>query len=394
MRTPFILKKWIGLFSICFLSCCDNFDNSNLNSKENLILGLNLINADSSLTPSQALGKKLFFDSNLSNPKGQSCASCHLPNHGFAGLNELPVSEGANKSIFGNRNAPTVSYAAFTPNFQFDSIEKNYFGGLFWDGRVNTLSEQAKFPLLNHLEMNNETVNQVVESIKKQTSYVDYFERAYGLGVLNESNENIFHYVTEAIEEFEETKQVSPFNSKFDFYIKGLITLDSTEKRGLSLFNDPKKGNCAACHPSTKDKFSNAILFTDFTYDNAGTPKNLDNPFYKLDKDKNPDGLNYIDYGLGGFLKNNSENGKFKVPTLRNIALTAPYFHNGYFKTLKEVVHFYNARDIEKFPAPEVLENVNKEEMGNLKLTSDEEDAIVAFLLTLTDGYQISISKK
>ena len=377
------------LFICSVLISCDTpneYDTKQHPNKE-----LNYIAENNSiLTPTQALGKKLFFDSNLSTPKGQSCASCHIPTNGFGGLNDLPASEGALKKVFGSRNSPSIAYAAFTPYFQFDSVEQNYFGGLFWDGRVNTLSEQAKFPLLNHLEMNNSNISEIISKIKQQTTYRSYFENAYGPNILSKTDTAIFTCVTEAIEEYEETAEVSPFTSKFDYYLKGLVKLDPIEERGLNLFNDKSKGNCAACHPSTKDKLSNAVLFTDYTYDNTGAPKNTEHPYYKLSKQQNPLGIKYIDYGLGAILKKRSENGKFKVPTLRNIALTAPYFHNGVFKTLKQTVHFYNSRDVEKFPTPEVLENINKDEMGNLKLTDDEENAIVAFLNTLTDGYVIS----
>jgi len=156
-------------------------------------------------------------------------------------------------------------------------------------------------------------------------------------------------------------------------------------------------------------------LFTDFTFDNLGTPKNPDNPFYKMGQvflddgsPVNPEGAAWIDPGLGGFLATNpalaskaAENmGKHKVPTLRNVA-KAPtpnfpkaYMHNGVFKSLKEVVHFYNTRDDGTWPAPEVAENVNTEELGNLGLTDQEEDAIVAFMETLSDGYINKTKKK
>ena len=147
---------------------------------------------------------------------------------------------------------------------------------------------------------------------------------------------------------------------------------------------------CALCHVSDGDK----PLFTDFSFDNLGVPKNLDNPVYVEDP-------SFIDEGLGGFLTTRSEwadkadanMGKHKVPTLRNVdkrpgkGFKKAYMHNGVFKTLKEVVHFYNTRDIEVWPAPEVLENVNTAELGNLGLTDTEEDAIVAFMKTLSDGY-------
>ncbi len=149
--------------------------------------------------------------------------------------------------------------------------------------------------------------------------------------------------------------------------------------RGLEIFNDTLKAKCAACHPTTPDPHTNAVLFTDYTYDNIGLPINPH--LIELNKDYKPD------LGLGAILKKPSENGKFKVPTLRNVAITAPYFHNGVFKTLEEVMQFYNSRDSGKFGPPEVAENVNMEELGDLKLTDQEMNDVVAFMRTLTDGY-------
>jgi cytochrome c peroxidase len=150
-------------------------------------------------------------------------------------------------------------------------------------------------------------------------------------------------------------------------------------------------------------KSSEKPLFTDFTYDNLGIPKNPANPFYTMPPEFNPDGMDWIDPGLGGFLASMPELaayapenlGKHKVPTVRNVdkrpypGFVKAYGHNGYFKSLKEVVHFYNTRDVAGagWPPPEVPVNVNTTEMGNLGLTDAEEDALVAFMKTLTDGY-------
>jgi cytochrome c peroxidase len=164
------------------------------------------------------------------------------------------------------------------------------------------------------------------------------------------------------------------------------VKLSAREKRGLALFNDPSKGNCAACHPSTGVD-GTPPLFTDFTYDNLGVPKNPRNGFYRMAPQYNPAGAAWVDHGLGGVLGLASEDGKFKVPTLRNIALTAPYMHNGYFTDLRSVVNFYNTRDVAPWPAPEVADTVNHEELGNLGLNEQEVEDLVAFLYTLSDGY-------
>jgi cytochrome c peroxidase len=192
---------------------------------------------------------------------------------------------------------------------------------------------------------------------------------------------------------------VNPFTSKYDYYLKGMATLSAQETWGLELFNDT--GKCALCHISEAGPGGEPPLFTDFTYDNLGIPKNPDNPFYTMPRRWNPDGMNWVDYGLGGFLKKagfapnvyGPELGKHKVPTLRNVDLRPyPDFikafgHNGYFKSLEEIVHFYNTRDVESWPPAEVPETVNIDELGNLGLTLEEEAAIVAFMKTLSDGY-------
>ena len=160
------------------------------------------------------------------------------------------------------------------------------------------------------------------------------------------------------------------------------------------------KAMCSLCHLSSPDE-QDPPLFTDFTFDNLGVPKNPDNPFYEMDVIFNPDGADWIDYGLGAFLETRPEYadmaednmGKHKVPTLRNVDkrpssnFHKAYMHNGVFKSLEEVVHFYNTRDVEDWPAPEVAENVNTDELGDLGLTAEEEAAIVAFMKTLSDGY-------
>ena len=148
-----------------------------------------------------------------------------------------------------------------------------------------------------------------------------------------------------AIAAYERTTEFQPFTSRYDAWLAGKGQLTGQELRGLTLYEDEKKGNCAACHPSQQGPNGEPPLFTDFTYDNLGVPRNPDNPFYGQDKKFNPQGTKFVNRGLGGFVKKRGEDGKFKVPTLRNIAKTAPYMHNGYFKTLRGVVAFYNDRD-------------------------------------------------
>jgi cytochrome c peroxidase len=337
----------------------------------------------------ESLGRKLYFDASLSEPAGQSCASCHLPSAGFADPDgELPVSRGVDPAHFGNRNTPTTAYAAFTPEFHFDEQEGLYIGGLFHDGRAATLEAQAKGPFLNPLEMGNADAAMVVAKVA-QADYAPLFKQLYGENAFSDSGK-AYDQIAEAIATFERSKLFSPFSSKYDAYLEGKVQLSESEKRGLDLFNDEKKGNCAACHPSEKSEDGSHPLFTDYSYDNIGVPKLKESPFYHVDAKFNPEGDKVVDLGLGAIVKNPEENGKFKVPTLRNVALTAPYMHNGAFKTLDEVVKFYNSRDkSSKWGTPEVGENVNKDELGDLKLSAQEEKDIVAFMKTMSDGYQL-----
>jgi cytochrome c peroxidase len=279
----------------------------------------------------------------------------------------------------------TASYAAYIPPLAFDETEGLWVGGLFWDGRAASLTEQAKGPPLNPLEMANPDVEAVVAAIR-EASYREQFLEVYGEGALDDSEE-AFDHMADAIAAFEMTREFSPFDSKYDQYLAGEVQLTAQELSGLALFEAEEKGNCAACHPSQPGPDGSPPLFTDFTYDNLGTPKNPENPFYFLPPEFNPDGVDYVDLGLGPVVGDPELNGFFRVPTLRNVELTPPYMHNGVFHTLYQVVSFYNSRDTAPWPAPEVAANVNRDELGNLGLTPQEMESIVAFLRTLNDGF-------
>lgn len=348
------------------------------------------IKSNTSLTPEQVLGKQLFSETRLSEPAGQACISCHNPTAGFSRMQDSaspsPVSPGAIKHRFGNRNTPTISYAAYIPKLDFDKKEEHYVGGLFLDGRENSLEDQAKGPLLNPVEMAIPDKNILFHKLKT-LGYESSFKKVYGNSGF-ENADSVLKKLASSIAAYERSFELSPFDSKYDAYLNAKATLTEQEQRGLKVFEAEDKGNCAACHPSQPDSENKRPLFTDFTYDNLGVPANTKNPFYKQSKEFNPDGENYIDSGLGTIVKDAKQNGKFRVPTLRNIAKTAPYMHNGVFENLKEVVDFYNTRDTKKWPKPEVSENVNKDELGDLKLTEQEVDDLIAFMKTLTDGYK------
>lgn len=368
----------------------------------------------SELTPIEELGKFLFFDK-ISSPDSMSCATCHAPQVGFtgpiSGINKHgAVYRGAVPQRFGNRKPPTAAYATLSPIFHYDEDEGLFIGGNFWDGRAtgeilgNPAADQALGPFLNPVEQNNASKQDVLEQIAK-SKYADLWEAVWGEPISYETDDEInenYDRVGLTIAAYEASSEVNQFSSKYDAYLSGEAELTEQEAWGLELFEG--KALCSACHPSE----GQGALFTDFSYDNLGIPKNPDNPFYDMDEiylddgsPINPDGEDWIDPGLGGFLSTAgyseeeymAEWGKHKVPTLRNVdrkpgdGFVKAYGHNGYFKSLEEIVHFYNTRDVEEWPDPEVSENINTDELGDLGLTAGEEAAIVAFLKTLSDGY-------
>jgi len=376
------------------------------------------------LTPIEELGKLLLFDAELSTPAGLSCAACHGPQVGFtgpvSGINEgTVVYPGAVHTRFGNRKPPAASYAGDSPVFHYDADEGVWVGGVFWDGRAtgwtlgDPLAEQAQGPFLNPLEQNNPNAKHVCLKAQK-SAYAGLFRQVWGPDSLDcvKDVEGTYERIARSIAAYERSSEVNPFTSKYDYFLKGQADLTPQEAEGLTLFVG--KGNCSACHIAELGPAGEPPLFTDFTYDNLGVPKNPANPFYKMPRKWNPTGAAWVDTGLGGFLKSNGyapevfepEIGKVKVPTLRNVDLrpsaefVKAYAHNGYFKSLKAIVHFYNTRDtlptcsssaqtpgLDCWPAPEVPATVNHDELGNLGLTEAEEDAIIAFMKTLSDGY-------
>jgi len=395
------------------------------------------------LTPSQQLGKTIFFDTNLSVLRNQSCATCHEASVGWSGpdskLNsQSGIYNGSISDRFSNRRPPSAAYLWQSPVFHWDKKEQLFLGGAFWDGRAtgkrlkSALAEQAQGPFLNPVEQGFTdsacVVNRICtasygedfvklhpalcsitwpENIDKLCSIDGY--KANLPEAERKKVERAYDAIALAIAAYESSAEVNPYSSKFDAWKAGKVKLTRQEQSGLNLFNG--KGKCSACHISSGKR----PVFTDFTYDNIGVPRNPDNPYYSQ-KAYNPEGQAWIDPGLGGYLSGEKEwqkqarleLGKHKVPTLRNASKRpAPSFvkvygHNGYFKSLKEIVHFYNTRDslpvckpgdkgerVTCWPLPENAMNLNMAEMGNLGLTDAEEDAIVAFMDTLNDGYTI-----
>jgi cytochrome c peroxidase len=390
-----------------------------------IIIGAHTTSADNpSLTAKEQLGKFLFFDTSLSTPAGVSCASCHGPAVGFTGpvlkINVTTVVyPGAVHTRFGNRKPPSAAYAGESPIFYFDSGDGTWVGGMFWDGRAtgatlgDPLAEQAEGPFLNPLEQNNPHAKQVCLAVR-HASYAPLFEQVWGPGSLDcvKDVNGTYERIARSISAYEKSTEVNPFSSKFDYYLNGQAELSEQEAQGLALFAG-EKAKCSGCHIADVGTNGEHPLFTDFTYDNLGVPKNPANPFYTMPRKWNPLGAKWIDLGLGGFLSQSyppevyePELGKVKVPTLRNVDLrpspgfVKAYAHNGYFKSLKAIVHFYNTRDVlpacggafhhpgeDCWPAAEFPATVNHDELGDLGLSPAEEDAIVAFLKTLSDGY-------
>jgi cytochrome c peroxidase len=335
------------------------------------------------------------------------------------------VYEGSISGRFGNRKPPSAAYATPSPilHYVIEKKEALFIGGNFWDGRAtgeklgNPAADQAQGPFLNPLEQALATPADVISAICAGT-YRSLFITVCGSGACDSTNVRAaYDCVGLSVAEYEASHEVNQFTSKYDAYLAGLVDLTKEEKQGLNLFKS--KGKCAKCHILAPGPNGESPLFTDFTYDNLGVPRNPLNPFYN-EPTFNPLGFAWIDLGLGGFLSSRvdyqqfaaANNGKMKVPTLRNVdkwdstlgLQSKAYAHNGYFKTLKQIVHFYNTRDAKPvclnnfttvevaiaqgcWPVPEVPVNVNTNELGNLHLTDAQEDAIVAFMKTLSDGY-------
>ena len=403
------------------------------------------------------LGRELYFDKSLSRNGNQSCAECHAPDFGFSGpkvaINKGgAVYAGSFRQRFGDRRPPTSSYATVSPNLHYDAGEGLWIGGNFWDGRAtgwvlgNPAADQAVGPFLNPVEQALPDAACVIWRVREGT-YADAWRAVYGDAIdgiafpekmnqecRKEAGEAeiplspgdralvdaLYGDVGRAIAAFEGSPEVNAFSSKYDAWKAGGAELTELEEWGFALFDG--KAKCSACH--VLDLADPGDLLTDFTYDNLGVPANPANPIY----DRDP---GFVDLGLGGFLTRVAADptgfaflpdagmaaataaesmGKQKVPTLRNtdrkpgLPVVKAFAHNGYFKSLEQIVHFYNTRDVKPtcpgpytadeaiaagcWPAPEVAENVNSEELGDLGLTPDEEAAVVAFMRTLSDGYR------
>ena len=275
------------------------------------------------------LGRKLFYDGILSSDNTISCGSCHAPGHGFADHN-VNFSLGVNNAV-GTRNAPTITNMLWSPSFM-------------WDGGVNHIEIFSVGPITNPLEM-NESMAHVVEKLNANAAYKDAFKKAYNADIITDQ------LMLRALTQF--MGMLVSCNSKYDQYRQGKVSLTSNELAGLGLFRQ----KCASCHTEP--------IFTNHTYENNG----LDSVF--------------TDLGRGRITLDNADNGKFKVPTLRNIELTYPYMHDGRFWTLDQVLNHYQS-------GIKNSSTLNPTLQGGISMTNDEKQKIITFLKTLTDNDLIS----
>jgi cytochrome c peroxidase len=394
------------------------------------------------LSAMASIGREIFFDTSLSSSGKMACASCHSPDHAYGPPNEGPVMLGGPElTLPGMRAVPSLTYLERQLEFSIgpdDSRSENVDlaqqaeagktaarvektatqtaqsavnivpqGGLFWDGRASTLQIQAAGPLLDPREMDGGSLDIIAEKLLK-APYVKGFAQLFG--------ENIFKnkplLVAEAMfavgrYQYEEPS-FHPYNSKYDYWLEGKARLSEAEMRGLRLFNDPEKANCAGCHTSQPSREGFPPRFTDTQYEALGGPRNL-----ALADTKDP---NYFDLGVCGPIRKDIAEqtqfcGMFKTPTLRNTALRRTFMHNGVYHTLQEVMDFYNFRDtnpekvyplspegkVQKYndiPAQyhanvDVADPPFNRHLGDAPAMTDQDEAdIIAFLKTLNDGYK------
>jgi cytochrome c peroxidase len=362
------------------------------------------------------LGRKLFFDTSLSASGRQSCATCHDPAYAYAPPNALAVQLGGPQlDMQGARAVPSLRYVlnrapAWHQSYVASLGERiregmeSPSGGFAWDGRFNTLHEQAGFPLLAPNEMGNKSEDEVAAKLE-HAGYAAQFRQAFGDTIFAKPHE-AYQQALLAIEQFElDDPSFHPYTSKFDAVLDGKVALSEAEARGFALFNDPNKGNCASCHLDAKGADGSHPLFTNYQHEALGVPRN---PEIKA----NADG-NYYDKGVCGPTRIGLADhadlcGLFRAPTLRNVASRGAFFHNGRFHSLKEALEFYVQRDtnperwyphgkrgtvkFDDLPADE-RDNVDVVDLpldrkrgGKPAWNARDIEDVTAFLKTLTDG--------
>ena len=327
--------------------------------------------ARAAVPPLAELGKIIFQDTTLSSPPGQGCISCHSPSSAFA--DPRPVSPGAVTGREGRRNAPSLMYAALIPPLKLeDTYDENgeleYIveGGMFLDGRAQNILEQVRQPFFEANEMNIEGPADLAAKFRKSA----YAETLKGLVGEDdwEDDAKLNEQAYKALVAFLREPMFRPFNAAIDDYWAGdKDALTPAQQRGLTIFET--SASCSVCHLTGVGTWPKPLL-SDFGYDNLGAPSQ---------STKDP--------GLGGETGIKEELGQFRVPSLRNVTLTAPYLHNGSIKTLREVLEFYNKRDLEpdRWGSTDFPETVNHEDMGDLKLSEEQIDDLLALMEAFTD---------
>ena len=420
------MRKKVAILSVtalmligCGSSCNDSCD------KSGTVSAGTGAEAGTKFETKEKLGKSLFFDQNLSLTRNTSCATCHDPENGFADArykvagDNNPVhgalSVGDDGTSLGGRNAPTAAYAQFSPSFDPAEIK----GGQFHDGRAATLKDQAMGPPLDGAEMMMPNRESVVERLQENPKYVSSFKALYGESIFEDKNAS-FEAMADAIASFEKTEEFAPFDSKYDKYVACIDggkeasaclsegKWSDSEKLGMELFFDKNQTSCTACH-QLKDKSGVAgETFTTYEYENIGTPKNL--TALQARADLGLADANVTDHGVFGLdtVTDTSKDGAVKVPTLRNVAVTAPYMHNGVFQKLSTVLKFYNhmgdggtgaiepnnPETNQPWGEPDVKASVNTEELKFPELNATKLKALEAFLETLTDERYEHLLKK
>lgn len=404
INAPFTRSFIAGCFVFAMSGCGSSSDQPSIQSK-------------------QALGELLFSDKNLSLDRTQSCATCHNPEHGFVdnrinasyhSNNVAPASLGDNGVSIGDRNTPTAAYAAFSPDFKFGSRTRvknqsagignytGFIGGQFWDGRAQDLAAQAEGPPLNPGEMNMPNKAAVLERIKENADYVRAFETLFAADILNNAD-TAYDAMAEAIGEFEfnDRETFYPQDSKFDASLNGDYFYDPNSKAALgkALFFG-SDFTCASCH-QLREIGVKGEMFTGFEYHNIGVPENT--LLRAINGAEGPDLGLFNNPIVNEKSDANNHKGKFKVPTLRNVAITAPYMHNGVFNELETVLKFYEHAklralqqpDVSLNPEtgmawaePEVNENIEHDILGknDSNLTPENIEALVCFFMSLTDA--------
>ncbi|MFT4047500.1 MAG: cytochrome c peroxidase [Solimonas sp.] len=368
------------------------------------------------------LGRKLFFDPTLSGSGRMSCASCHDPAHAYAPPNALAVQlGGADLKTPGLRAVPSLMYKDYTLPYSDEYQNPDMIsppapgGGFAWDGRADTLAEQAAIPLLSEFEMANASPADVVARLRA-APYADEFRRIFGADVFGDTAK-AFAQAGAALQAFQtEDRSFHPYSSKFDLYRRNKIggTLSERERRGFAVYLDPDKGNCNACHLLGGSNDGAQDVTSDYSFAAIGVPRNAEIP-------ANAD-PRYFDLGLCGPLRRDhlpkrpgaadEYCGLFKAPILRNVATRRVFMHNGYFKSLRDVLEFYATRDtdparwypkdtagrVQKFnDLPEVYRAnldpqapLDQRKPGSTPaMTETDIDDLLAFLDTLSDGYQV-----